>query len=146
MKERIDAEKGAPPSGPYSPAVRANGLIFVSGQIPLNPETGEIVGDSIQDQVRQTLVLNGGSGACTAQGSCAEAGLGSEGGRGARKTVGEMHVIQASWVIPQSQLLRNTTHTSPHTMLLEELSRFSKGRKREDTWRNSNLPKNLYYA
>ena len=55
MKERIDAEKGAPPSGPYSPAVRANGLIFVSGQIPLNPETGEIVGDSIQNQVRQTL-------------------------------------------------------------------------------------------
>ena len=50
------------------------------------------------------------------------------------------------WVIPQSQLLRNTTHTSPHTMLLEELSRFSKGGKREDTWRNSNLPKNLYYA
>ncbi len=55
MKERIDVEKGAPPLGPYSPAVRANGLIFVSGQIPLSPETGEIVGDSIQDQVRQTL-------------------------------------------------------------------------------------------
>ncbi len=55
MKERIDADKGAPPVGPYSPAVRANGLIFASGQIPVNPETGEIVGDSIQDQVRQTL-------------------------------------------------------------------------------------------
>ncbi len=55
MKERIDADKGAPPVGPYSPAVRANGLIFVSGQIPLNPETGEIVGNSIQNQVRQTL-------------------------------------------------------------------------------------------
>jgi len=48
--------------------------------------------------------------------------------------------------IPQSQLPRNTTHTSPHTMLLEELSRFSKGGKREDTWRDSNLPKNLYYV
>ncbi len=55
MKERIDAEKGAPPVGPYSPAIRALGLIFVSGQIPLNPQTGEIVTDSIQDQVRQTL-------------------------------------------------------------------------------------------
>ena len=55
MQERIDADKGAPPVGPYSPAVRANGLIFTSGQIPLNPETGEIVGDSIQDQVRQAL-------------------------------------------------------------------------------------------
>jgi len=31
-------------------------------------------------------------------------------------------------------------------MLLEELSRFSKGGKREDTWRDSNLPKNLYYV
>lgn len=55
MKERIEAEKGAPPVGPYSPAIRAQGLIFVSGQIPLNPQTGEIVRDSIQDQVRQTL-------------------------------------------------------------------------------------------
>jgi 2-iminobutanoate/2-iminopropanoate deaminase len=55
MKERIDADKGAPPVGPYSPAVRANGMIFASGQIPLNPQTGEIEGDSIQDQVRQTL-------------------------------------------------------------------------------------------
>ena len=56
MQERIDADKGAPPVGPYSPAVRANGLIFTSGQIPLNPETGEIVGDSIQDQARQALM------------------------------------------------------------------------------------------
>ena len=55
MKERIDADKGAPPVGPYSPAVRANGMIFASGQIPLNPQTGEIERDSIQDQVRQTL-------------------------------------------------------------------------------------------
>jgi len=53
MKERIDA--GAPPVGPYSPAVRACGLIFLSGQIPMVPETGEIVKDSIQNQVRQTL-------------------------------------------------------------------------------------------
>ena len=55
MIERIDAEKGAPPLGPYSPAVRANGLLFLSGQIPMDPETGEIVRDSIEGQVRQTL-------------------------------------------------------------------------------------------
>ncbi|MFQ5930137.1 MAG: RidA family protein [Acidobacteriota bacterium] len=55
MKERIDAEKGARPAGPYSPGIRGNGLIFVSGQIPVNPETGKIVRDSIQAQVRQTL-------------------------------------------------------------------------------------------
>ncbi len=55
MKEKIVAEKGAPPGGPYSPAIRANGLLFVSGQIPFNPETGELVTSSIQDEVRQTL-------------------------------------------------------------------------------------------
>ena len=55
MKEKIVAEKGAPPGGPYSPAIRANGLLFVSGQIPFDPETGKLVTSSIQDEVRQTL-------------------------------------------------------------------------------------------
>ncbi len=55
MKERIDAEKGAGPLGPYSPAIRANGLVFLSGQIPLSPESGEMVEGSIQEQVRQVL-------------------------------------------------------------------------------------------
>ena len=55
MKERIDASKGAPPAGPYSPAVRANGFVFTSGQIPLDPESEEIVRGPIEDQVRQTL-------------------------------------------------------------------------------------------
>ena len=55
MKERIDVDSGAGPLGPYSPAVRANGLVFVSGQIPLNPNSGEVVEGSIQDQVRQVL-------------------------------------------------------------------------------------------
>lgn len=37
---------GAPPAvGPYSHAVRAGGLLFCSGQIPLDPESGELVGD-----------------------------------------------------------------------------------------------------
>ncbi len=55
MKERIEVEKGAGPLGPYSPAIRANGLVFVSGQIPLSPDSGEVVEGSIQDQVRQVL-------------------------------------------------------------------------------------------
>ena len=55
MKDRIDVDSRAAPLGPYSPAIRAGGLIFVSGQIPLSPDSGEVVGGSIQDQVRQVL-------------------------------------------------------------------------------------------
>ena len=55
MKERINVDSEAGPLGPYSSATRANGLIFVSGQIPLNPDTGEVMIGSIRDQVRQVL-------------------------------------------------------------------------------------------
>ena len=47
---------GAPAAvGPYSHAVRTGGLLFCSGQIPLDPATGEIVGESAGDQARQCL-------------------------------------------------------------------------------------------
>lgn len=39
--------------GPYSQAYTANGFLFASGQIPLNPETGEIVGERIEAQAEQ---------------------------------------------------------------------------------------------
>ncbi len=56
MTKRLFAPKDGPaPVGPYSPAVAANGFLFVSGQIPLNPATGELVTDSFENQVRQTL-------------------------------------------------------------------------------------------
>jgi len=45
----------APTSAAYSQAVRAGGLIFVSGQGPYDPSSGEIVGDTIQEQTRQCL-------------------------------------------------------------------------------------------
>ena len=41
--------------GPYSHAVQANGLLFCSGQIPLDPATGEIVGDTPGEQARRCL-------------------------------------------------------------------------------------------
>jgi 2-iminobutanoate/2-iminopropanoate deaminase len=41
--------------GPYSHAVRAGGLLFCSGQIPLEPESGEIVGDTPGEQARRCL-------------------------------------------------------------------------------------------
>src|SRR4051812_2888730 len=47
---------GAPEAvGPYSHAVRAGGLVFCSGQIPLDPESGELVGDSPGEQARRCL-------------------------------------------------------------------------------------------
>lgn len=51
----IDAE-GAPAAiGPYSHAVVAQGLLFCSGQIPLDPESGDLVGDSAAEQATQCL-------------------------------------------------------------------------------------------
>jgi 2-iminobutanoate/2-iminopropanoate deaminase len=44
-----------PPKGPYSPAIRAGGFIYVSGQTPRDPATGEIVGTDVATQTRQTL-------------------------------------------------------------------------------------------
>lgn len=41
--------------GPYSQAITHQNLIFTSGQIPLDPETGEIVGDTIKEQTEQAL-------------------------------------------------------------------------------------------
>jgi 2-iminobutanoate/2-iminopropanoate deaminase len=47
---------GAPPAiGPYSHAVRAGGLLFCSGQIPLDPLSGELVGDTPAEQARRCL-------------------------------------------------------------------------------------------
>jgi 2-iminobutanoate/2-iminopropanoate deaminase len=48
--------KNAPAAiGPYSQAIRANGFLFVSGQIPINPETGQLVGEDFSRQAVQSL-------------------------------------------------------------------------------------------
>ena len=49
------AEPGPPAAGPYSHAVISNGLIFLSGQTPIDPETGKLVEGSIGDQTRRCL-------------------------------------------------------------------------------------------
>jgi len=47
---------GAPAAiGPYSHAVRSGGLLFCSGQIPLDPDSGELVGETPADQARRCL-------------------------------------------------------------------------------------------
>jgi 2-iminobutanoate/2-iminopropanoate deaminase len=43
------------PKGAYSPGVRAGDLVFVSGQVPRDPRTGDLVGDDIVTQTRQVL-------------------------------------------------------------------------------------------
>jgi 2-iminobutanoate/2-iminopropanoate deaminase len=54
--EATGAAPGAPkPAGAYSPAVRAGNLLFVSGQVPRHPDTGQIVGEDITTQARQVL-------------------------------------------------------------------------------------------
>jgi len=55
MLEAISTEKAPPAIGPYSQAIAANGLIFVSGQIPVNPVTGAIAHHDIEAQTRQVL-------------------------------------------------------------------------------------------
>jgi 2-iminobutanoate/2-iminopropanoate deaminase len=53
--------------GPYSQAIAANGLIFLSGQIPLDPATGQLIDDGIEAQTER--VLENLKGVLTAAGS-----------------------------------------------------------------------------
>lgn len=54
-KQIIYTEKAPKPPAAYSQAVKAGGLIFVSGQGPFDPATGEVAGETIQEQTRQCL-------------------------------------------------------------------------------------------
>lgn len=55
--EYINEAPGAPKAvGPYSPAVVAGQYVFLSGQIPLDPETGELVGGEIEAQTDRVLL------------------------------------------------------------------------------------------
>ncbi len=53
--EAIQTVKAPAAIGPYSQAIRANGFVFVSGQIPIDPETGEIASGGFSDQARRSL-------------------------------------------------------------------------------------------
>ena len=55
MKEIISAQNAPAAIGPYSQAVKAGNLLFVSGQIPLDPATGEVVEATIQAQTTRSL-------------------------------------------------------------------------------------------
>ena len=51
----IYTEKAPAAIGPYSQAMVSGNLVFTSGQIPVNPENGEIVGTDISEQARQVM-------------------------------------------------------------------------------------------
>ncbi len=51
----LHTEKAPAAIGPYSQAIEANGMVFASGQIPLDPATGEVVEGGIKEQTRQAL-------------------------------------------------------------------------------------------
>jgi 2-iminobutanoate/2-iminopropanoate deaminase len=53
--ERISPPGVPTPRGPYSPAVRAGGFIYVSGQIPVDPATGHLVAGDVRQETRQVL-------------------------------------------------------------------------------------------
>jgi len=48
MPATIQTTNAPVPLGPYSQAIRANGFIFISGQIPVNPETGTLVENNVE--------------------------------------------------------------------------------------------------
>ncbi len=55
MKQAVVVPNGPKAIGPYSPALRAGQLLFLSGQVPLDPATGSLVDGDIASQTRQVL-------------------------------------------------------------------------------------------
>lgn len=55
MRERVQTDQAPAAIGPYSQAIRAGGFVFVSGQIPIDPATGQFVAGGVAEQTRQVL-------------------------------------------------------------------------------------------
>ncbi len=55
MRTVISTNQAPAAVGPYSQAIRTTHSLFISGQLPIDPETGQLVEGSIQDQTRQVL-------------------------------------------------------------------------------------------
>lgn len=54
-KKVIKTDKAPGAIGPYSQAIEANGIVYISGQIPLDPQTGKLVEGGIKEQTHQVL-------------------------------------------------------------------------------------------
>ena len=55
MRDAVLTDRGPKPIGPYSQAIRANGFLYVSGQVALDPKTGEMTAADIRQQTERTL-------------------------------------------------------------------------------------------
>lgn len=54
-KEVVSTDRAPAAIGPYSQAIRANGFVFLSGQIPLDPATGQMIEGDVEAQTRQVM-------------------------------------------------------------------------------------------
>ncbi len=55
MKEVILTNKAPMPIGPYSQAIKSGNLLFVSGQVPIDPDTGKMPDNGIEEQAKQVM-------------------------------------------------------------------------------------------
>jgi len=55
MKDVVLTPRGPKPIGPYSQAIKANGFLFVSGQVALDPHTGEFAGADVRQQTERVM-------------------------------------------------------------------------------------------
>lgn len=55
MREQVQTKNAPAAIGPYSQAIKANGFVFVSGQIAINPETGEFLSGGVAEQTHRAL-------------------------------------------------------------------------------------------
>jgi 2-iminobutanoate/2-iminopropanoate deaminase len=55
VKVQVQTDSAPAAIGPYSQAIRANGFVYASGQIPIDPQTGEFVAGGIREQTEQVL-------------------------------------------------------------------------------------------
>lgn len=55
MKQIINTNNAPAPIGPYNQAILANGILYVSGQIPINPATNEVITSSVEDETHQVM-------------------------------------------------------------------------------------------
>jgi 2-iminobutanoate/2-iminopropanoate deaminase len=55
MKDAVITPRAPKPIGPYSQAIKANGFVFLSGQVGLDPQSGEIAGTDVRQQTERVL-------------------------------------------------------------------------------------------